>query len=395
MQYDLVFEGGGAKGVVFVGALEAFEAAGHTFGRLIGTSAGAITATLLAVGYTSKEMLPKLEETRDGKPVFTTFMGKPPDVSIDEVRDGEIRKLLHYLNLPLVPDFIEEKVDDRLALSLANHQQFRHLYSFVEQGGWFSAQAFVNWLQNQLDAGTHNGKPRRYSQMTMHQFYESTNTDLTLTGADITDNRLLIFNYKTAPDLPVVWAVRMSMSVPLLWQEVIWQKEWGLYQGKSLENHAVVDGGLLSNFPIELLLSNEPQVTALMGAKHNEQVLGLLIDEDAIVPHAPPSREEPVMAILGRLHTVKRIRGLIDTATMARDKMVIEAFKDLVVRLPAKGYGTTEFGMSDERREALINGGRQAMKAYLERPISKSLDLPNLEEAYRQADRIAIDIVTR
>ena len=48
MQYDLVFEGGGAKGIVFVGAMEAFEAAGHTVRRLIGTSAGAINAVLLA-----------------------------------------------------------------------------------------------------------------------------------------------------------------------------------------------------------------------------------------------------------------------------------------------------------------------------------------------------------
>ena len=50
MKYDLVFEGGGAKGMVFVGALHVFEAQGHTYGRLLGTSAGAITATLLAAG---------------------------------------------------------------------------------------------------------------------------------------------------------------------------------------------------------------------------------------------------------------------------------------------------------------------------------------------------------
>ena len=44
MQYDMVFEGGGAKGMVFVGALEVILAQGHTHGRLLGTSAGAITA---------------------------------------------------------------------------------------------------------------------------------------------------------------------------------------------------------------------------------------------------------------------------------------------------------------------------------------------------------------
>jgi len=35
MKYDLVFEGGGAKGSVFVGALQEFNARGHETGRLI------------------------------------------------------------------------------------------------------------------------------------------------------------------------------------------------------------------------------------------------------------------------------------------------------------------------------------------------------------------------
>ena len=30
MKFDLVFEGGGAKGIVFVGAVQEFEAQGHT-----------------------------------------------------------------------------------------------------------------------------------------------------------------------------------------------------------------------------------------------------------------------------------------------------------------------------------------------------------------------------
>jgi len=45
-QFDMVFEGGGAKGMVFVGAQTAFERKGFVPARLIGTSAGAITATL-------------------------------------------------------------------------------------------------------------------------------------------------------------------------------------------------------------------------------------------------------------------------------------------------------------------------------------------------------------
>ena len=45
--------------------------------------------------------------------------------------------------------------------------------------------------------------------------------------------------------------------------------------------------------------------------------------------------------------------------TNARDKTVIDAYKNGVCRLPAKGYGTTEFDMSDERVAALVNAGRQ------------------------------------
>jgi len=64
MHYDLVFEGGGAKGMAFAGAMREFEAAGHTVGRIIGSSAGAITAATLAASYSAAEMLAALGERR-------------------------------------------------------------------------------------------------------------------------------------------------------------------------------------------------------------------------------------------------------------------------------------------------------------------------------------------
>lgn len=396
MQFDLVFEGGGAKGIVFVGALEVFEGAGHTFDRLIGTSAGAITATLLAAGYTAVDMLPQLSETSDGRPVFETFMGSPPDVSAEDAHQSALRDLLRTLDLPLVPGFIEDGLDDRLTEAIANHGRLRHLYSFIEQGGWFSAHAFVAWLRSKLDAGTFNGTPRRFSALTMRPFYDATGVELTLTGSDTTDGRLLVLNHRTAPDLPVVWAVRMSMSVPLLWQEVVWQAEWGLYLGQSLAGHAIVDGGLLSNFPIELLLSTEPPVVAVMGEKRNQNVMGFLIDEALPVAGAQETDQASALASLGELETVRRLKGLVDTVTSARDKMVIDAFENQVVRLPARGYGTTEFGMTPARRDLLVAAGRQAMADYLAQPpVDKAIDLAALERAQSAADRIAIGILSR
>ncbi len=64
--------------MVFVGALEAYMAEGLSVGHLMGTSAGAITATFLAAGYMIDEVQDALKEkTDDGRSVFETFLGKP------------------------------------------------------------------------------------------------------------------------------------------------------------------------------------------------------------------------------------------------------------------------------------------------------------------------------
>ena len=193
--------------------------------------------------------------------------------------------------------------------------------------------------------------------MTLKQFFDATGVELSVVAADTTDGRLLVLNHRTAPDCPVVWAVRMSMSIPLVWDEVVWQEGWGGYLGRPMAGHAIVDGGLLSNFPIELFISDEPQVVRLMGPKQDNPVLGLLIDESLAVP-AKKGILVDINIKPGELKTVQRLQRLVDTMTGAHDKMVIEEYEHLVVRLPAAGYGTTEFDMSDERRNALVGAGR-------------------------------------
>lgn len=366
MKYDLVFEGGGAKGMVFVGAYAEFRARGFEIGRLLGTSAGAITATLLAVGYTPEEMLAALSERENGKSVFAGFMGAPRPFTDAEVKNSAIRTLLRNVNLKFIPDFLEERLDDTLAGFLAENEKGRHLFALVERGGWFAADRFVTWLQAKLDTGPWKDGQRAFSQATLAQLYEATQIELAMVASDVTDSRLLVLNHRTAPALPVVWAVRMSMSIPLVWDEVIWKEDWGTYQGRTMKDHAIVDGGLLSNFPIELFISDAPEVVRLMGPKSQNPVLGMLIDESLPVEPVPRARGWLVDVNVKptELRLVQRLQRLADTATTAHDKMVIEEYEPLVLRLPAKGYGTTEFDMSDEKRAALVEAGRRAMRAY-------------------------------
>lgn len=382
-QFDMVFEGGGAKGMVFVGALRALAARGHTPGRLIGTSAGAITATLLAVGYTAAEMERELSRREDGNPVFATFMDAPTFKNLEQdIENSVTMKLLTKIDLPGAFDAAEKAVAQKILNLLLEHTAaYRTIFSFVEQGGLYAGDAFLHWFRDRL-----NAKGAGFAELRLAQLHEETRRDLSLVVTDTTSHEMRVLNHRTAPNCPVAWAVRMSMSIPFAWQEVRWRQEWGTYQlfkedgvtledSKDLTGHAIVDGGVLSNFPINLLTSNESTVSAFMGdtVADRNKVLGLLIDETRKVEGAPPpptedtNDDEGLKGDLKKLRTVARIRRLLDTMLDAHDKQTIAANADLICRLPAKTYGTMEFDMSDERKAALIKAGEKAMAEHLAR----------------------------
>ena len=393
MPYDVVFEGGGAKGMVFVGALQEMERRGLTVGRLLGTSAGAIIATFAAAGFSAAEMHDALQEKDDqGRPVFVRFLGRPRPFTPAEIAASFTRAALERLDLRFMPPLVEDRFD-RFILSLMTQQEMAHVFSFVERGGWYSADAFLEWARARLDRAAPDGRARRMSHLTFAEFHRRTGKHLSLVAADTTDRHMLVLNHHTAPNLPVVWGMRMSMSLPLIWQEVIWQPEWGNYLTRSLAGHRIVDGGLLSNFPIELFLSNDPYVISLMGPKTGQSVLGFLIDENlAVAGDDEPSPRDPPADVL----PVTRLLSLIETATQAHDKMVIDAFEQFVCRLPAQGYQTTEFDMTDERRERLIAAGQTAADRYFrtrETQGMKGPDVYAMERALKQADGIARKIL--
>jgi NTE family protein len=365
-RFDMVFEGGGAKGSVFVGALQVLFAEGHTARRLIGTSAGAITASLLAAGYTPEEMLHAVnEKLPNGKPRFTTFMDKPKaaDFSDDLRKSSQTAMALDSIPLPPL-------MDRRLLDLLLANPLYCQMFSFVEAGGLFTGGAFRAWLEEKMAV-----KGIAPSD-TLKTFAAKTGKDLSVVASDTTDVEMLVLNHRTAPDVPVTWAVRMSMSIPFVWREVVWQKEWGLYRGREKTGKAIVDGGVLSNFPIRLIAEPSP---AIMGDEDPFAAgnLGLLIDEGLDVPQrekataaaaapttpSPEHRHKPPS--INDFKTVRRVTRLIDTMMGARDNQDIRDHAAEICRLPAKNYGTTEFDMSPERLEALIEGGRQAMREHL------------------------------
>jgi len=168
--------------------------------------------------------------------------------------------------------------------------------------------------------------------------------------------------------------VRMSMGCPFAWQEVIWREEWGTYRARDLTGHRVLDGGLLSNFPISLFVAEDENIDEIMGqGNQSENVIGFLIDESLEVPGAgnPPAQNLAAPSLLNRIDLLEammlRIHGLAETVLSAHDKAMLSAYKDMICHLPAKGIGTMEFDMEPQRKLAVQQAGEAAMEAFFTR----------------------------
>src|ERR1700751_3311967 len=113
--YDLVFEGGGAKGMAFAGALQVFADAGNQHRRVVGTSAGAITAMLTGAGYTPAELTTECTKLdAAGNPVFASFMDAPAesDFTQELIEGCETIALMKAAGFPFsgMLENLEEKI---------------------------------------------------------------------------------------------------------------------------------------------------------------------------------------------------------------------------------------------------------------------------------------------
>jgi predicted acylesterase/phospholipase RssA len=230
------------------------------------------------------------------------------------------------------------------------------LFSVVECGGVFAGTAFIDWLTEKLAA---KGVAATDSLATL---FEKKQVDLSVVASDTSDMEMLVLNHRTAPGVPIAWAVRMSMSIPLVWREVVWQDSWGSYMDRSKTGNVIVDGGVLSNFPIRLIAEAVPEImgeTDPAGALN----LGLLLDEKLAIPGVNPT---PPPVPVDEIRVVQRLSRLMDTMMGAQDNEEIRRRASEICRLPVRGCGTTEFSMPESKLEALVDAGRSAMAAHLQ-----------------------------
>ncbi|KXJ23340.1 Uncharacterized protein R571 [Exaiptasia diaphana] len=202
---NLIFEGGGNKGMAYVGALQVLESAGvmKKIKRVAGASAGAITAALIAIGFNSQEL--------------------------KEFLDQDLKKIL---------------VDHNCGYCSL-------LPNLLKGFGWNPGKKLIKWFGEQLRERAGD------ADVTFREVLERFGTELCVVVTNLNQMSVEYFHPKTTPNTPIRRAIRMSVALPGVFQCV--------RQINNDYEDVYVDGGLLCNYPIHAYdgwwLSMDPKHT--------------------------------------------------------------------------------------------------------------------------------------
>jgi len=357
-EYDGVFEGGGAKGIAFVGALALMEAQGKWFKRVAGTSAGAITAALVAAGYRARmrDRGATLEDI-----VFNTHFQDFLDAPRPEhFTDEELERSQFYQMMSAIPPLLILPRAARLSLlrnTLLRVPAIALLLNLFSRGGLFAGDVFRRWINEKirtqlqrLSPGTPISEEPTFAEVT-----QRTGIGLSLIASDIGNHVMRVFSDRLTPRAKVADAVRMSMSIPIIFSPFM------------LQGCPIVDGGLLSNYP--MFLFTRPEGNSV--EEQRRPKIGFLLDEmnqpgGQLTQACPPQTGIP--GIPAAIQSVAFLGGflgkLLDTMMEAFDRRATGGYARDTVRIDVRGYGTLDFSMSMPRKLVLAQRGWAATASY-------------------------------
>lgn len=178
----LVLSGGGIKGISFIGAFKAFEELNFLdkFEIFAGTSVGALIISLYVIGYTPDELY---------EFVMKFDFSKLKQINISNV----------FNNMGLDNGTKIEYVIQRL----------------------ISAKGYDPYI-------------------TLKDLYDRTKKKIIFTTVCINTVDVCYISYENYPQLPLLTAIRMSISIPIFYTPV------------KYNNYFYIDGGCIDNYPIKL-----------------------------------------------------------------------------------------------------------------------------------------------
>lgn len=178
----LILSGGGVKGIAQIGALHSLYNNNilQNIDTFAASSIGAVNATLIVIGYKPIELL-------------EFFSG----LNLKNLGDPSFNNLLNLFGL-----------DDGLKLE-------------------FVIKKLI--IAKDIDP-----------YITLEELFKKTNKTLIITTVCLNEKRAYYNSHKTNPHIPLIIALRMSISIPLYFVPVLYK------------NQLFIDGGCIDNYPIQL-----------------------------------------------------------------------------------------------------------------------------------------------
>ena len=287
MEIDGVFSGGGIKAFAFVGAFQVLTEKGYTFHRVAGTSAGSIIAAFIAAGYNVNE----IEEALD-------------ELDLNALLDPrKLARKLHFV-------------------------KWLNVYFRM---GLYKGDALEQWFYKKL------------AEKDVYTFDDLPKGSLRVVTSDLTNGRIIVIPddlYRYGIDwqqFSIAKALRMSCGIPFFFEPV------KLKNGKG--ESIVVDGGVLSNFPL-WIFDNGKRDCPLLGLKLSS------------------SQEEIPPRVIN--NGLQLVEALIKTMANAHDNRYISRRHEKnIIFIPVEHYSATQFDIDDETKLKLMNIGRERAELFL------------------------------
>ncbi|MGD9250630.1 MAG: patatin-like phospholipase family protein [Desulfobacterales bacterium] len=329
---NLVFEGGGVKGIAYAGAMKVLEKEGilKNIRRAGGTSAGSINAVLFAAGFNSTETLNVLNK-----------------LDFNDFRDDSWGVL-------------------------------RDMQRLKNEYGWYKGDFFKEWIGDLLKRKTGS------ANITFKALLEHTGKELYVYASNLSTNFGEVYSPEHTPRRRVVDAVRRSMSIPLFFRAV-----------EDDRGDVFVDGGVINNYPVKLfdrekyledeslrripkyyeeentkLKAKFPKSSAYI---YNKETLGFRLDsakEIGVFRDGQEPQHNDIENFLDyTMELIKTVLAVQDSQHLHSDDWHRTVYIDTL------GVGTTDFDLSDSRKKELVASGRKAAVAYLEWWSDETSDL--------------------
>ncbi|WP_423126911.1 patatin-like phospholipase family protein [Gaoshiqia sp. Z1-71] len=322
---NLIFEGGGVKGIAYIGAMQILEQRGMLFPikRAGGTSAGAINALIFSLGYNIREQLEIMESTN-----FKEFM----DNSFGLIRD--IRRL--------AKDF-----------------------------GWNKGDFFTKWIGNLIE------KKLGSRDATFGDLKAAGLPDLYVIGTNLSTGFAEVFSAERHAGMPLHKAVRISMAIPLFFAAVRHGDRDDVY----------VDGGVMQNFPIKLFdreryidmddesgAARKTEYYNRENAKlslsnpgrspyvYNRQTLGLRLDSQKLIAafrYNEPLEGKPIK------NFTDYAKGLMNAIMQVQENQHLYGDDwQRTIYINTLDVKATDFKLTDEKKKALLIQGIDGAENY-------------------------------